>query len=179
MDVRGSPATAGRSARRKRVGMGCLGLLGTGALFALVAAGVFVATRHPKILEQLGETSKAMKRAESSPAAEELNRSMCTEALVFTMEDVARFSELLGKNIAAARDLRWLVSCRVRDATHAPGCDRVAHAFRAATTDRGKYLVVVSAGLLRGADRPVCSAAYDEDGKLIRRVREGASTTGD
>jgi hypothetical protein len=178
MDARGSPAAAGRGARWKRVGIGCLAMLGIGATLGLLAAGVFVVRRHPRILEELGETAKATKRAESSPASEELNRSLCTEALVFAMEDVDRFSHLLGKSVAEGKpagDLRWLVSCRVRDAGHAPGCDRVAHVFRQTTTERGKYLVVVSAGLVRGADRPLCSAAYDEDGKLMRRVRESGS----
>jgi len=61
----------------------------------------------------------------------------------------------------------------VRDASRAPGCDEVAKVYRGATTERAPFVVVVTAGHFRASGKPLCSTAYDEHGKPLRRPAGG------
>jgi hypothetical protein len=126
---------------------------------------------------ELGQASQEMmKRAAwSSPAAAELNRRLCSESLVMEMADVSRLQAIMEqkgteqkRTERAAPDFRWMVSCHVRDASRAPACDRVASTFRQVVPDPGKFVVVVSAGLFRGSGKPVCTVAYDANGRALR-----------
>ncbi|HET6984951.1 MAG TPA: hypothetical protein VFI53_22605, partial [Myxococcaceae bacterium] len=125
MDARGNPVAAGRSARWKRVGIGCLAVLGVGGILAFVAGALFVKTRYPWIFDVAKAGQDAVKRGKSNPAIKELNADLCSEALLFSAEEVGRFERFLGKQgsgEAKAPDahspppFQWILSCRVRDA---------------------------------------------------------------
>lgn len=186
MDARGNPAAARTSTRWKRVGIGCLAVLGLGGMLGLVAVGVFVKMRYPWIFDVAKAGQEAVKRGKSNPAIQELNAELCSEALLFSAEEVGRFERFLRKqgsgeakppDAHAPPPFQWILSCRVRDAARAPGCDRVAQTFHHASTDRGRFVVFVSAGLYVGAGKTLCIGLYDEDGKLVRHFRgdEGKS----
>lgn len=177
MDPRGTPAGAGPNAVWKRVGIIFLAAFGIGAI-ALMAAGFWVVKkRYPWVLE-LGRTSQEMtKRWASSPAAAELNRTVCDQSMVMPTEDITRLQGIMktkpGEKLPP--DFRWMVSCHVRDTSKAPDCDRVARTFRAAVPDHGKFLVFVTAGLFRTAAKPLCMVAYGADGKALRRSENAPS----
>lgn len=174
MDARGIPAPAGRSARWKRVGIGCLAVLGVTAIVGTVVGVLLLKKRYPQIFE-LGQASEEMmKRAASSPAVQELSRSLCSDALVLATDDVNRLQGILGKSSdQVPTQFRFIVSCHVRDASGAPGCDEVAKVYRRSTTERGAFVVVVTAGLFRKSGKAVCSTAYDEHGKPLRPAAGG------
>src|SRR5690242_20475687 len=153
MDARGNPAAAGTSARWKRVGIGCLAVLGIGGILGLVAAGVFVKLRYPWVFEAGKAGQEAMKRATTSPAVQALNDSLCSESMVLSMDDVAKFQGILGKS-SKAPSFRWLVTCHVRVASSAPGCDRVASAFHQVIHENGRFVVMVTTGLVRASGKP-------------------------
>jgi hypothetical protein len=174
MDARGAPASARQGGAWKKVGIGCLAVLGIGAIVGAVVVFLVVRKHYPWVFE-LGQASQEMvKRAVSSPAATELNRTLCTESWVMEMADFSRLQTLMErkgteqKRTTRLPDFRWMVSCHVRDASRAPGCDRVASTFRRLVPDPGKFMVVVTTGLFRGAGKSVCTAAYDADGRPIR-----------
>jgi len=169
MDARGSAAAPGRSTVWKRVGIGCLAVLGIGAIAAFVIVAIVVKQRYPWILEAGRAGQEMIRRSQGSPVTAELNRTLCLEAMVLSTEDLTRIQDLIGQKDTRVGAVRWMVSCRVRDAAHAPACDRVASAFRDLQPDPGKFVVVVTAGFFRGASRPVCSAAYDGSGSPLRR----------
>ena len=174
MDARGIPAPAARSARWKRVGIGCLAVLGVTAIIGTVVGALLLKRRYPQIFEMGQASQEMMKRASSSPAVQELNRSLCSEALVLATDDVNRLQGILGKGSdQIPTQFRFIVSCHVRDASAAPGCDEVARVYRRATTEAGRFVVVVTAGLFRASGKPVCSTAYDEHGKPLRRAAGG------
>jgi hypothetical protein len=180
MNARGNPAAAGPSARWKRVGVGCLAVLGVGGILGLVAAGVFVKTRYPWFFELGQAGQEAIKRGKSNPAVQELNRTLCGEALLFSAEEVSRFQRILKEKSsqdahAAPPPFRWVLSCRPRDAAHPPGCDRVAQAFHHASTEREPFVVVVATGLY-ASGKMLCTALYDEQGKPVRHVQESEGT---
>jgi hypothetical protein len=173
MDARGNPAAAGTSARWKRVGIGCLAVLGIGGILGLVAAGVFVKLRYPWIFEAGKAGQEAMKRATTSPAVQALNDSLCSESMVLSMDDVVRFQGILGKS-SKAPSFRWLVTCHVRVASSAPACDRVASAFHQAIHENGRFVVMVTAGLVRASGKPLCRETYDAEGRPVRRAHADA-----
>ena len=78
----------------------------------------------------------------------------------------------------AAPSVRWLLLCHVRDVARAPACDRVAQVFHQASTERGSFVVIVNAGLVVGSGKPTCSALYDAEGKLVRRVKQSPAPSG-
>ena len=180
MDARGSPAAAGRTAGWKRVGMGCLLVLGIGGMVGIVALGLLVKKRYAWIIELGRAGQAAVSRGKSSPAVQELNRTLCAEALLFSGEEATRFQRMMEQKPSEERasPFRWVLVCHVRGATGAPGCDRVAQVFHRAqaAADRGPFVVVVNAGLVVGSGKPTCTAAYDGEGKLVRRVRQDAAT---
>lgn len=158
--------------------MGCLVVLGIGGMVGLVALGLFVKKRYPWIFELGRAGQEAMARGKDSPAVQELNRTLCAETMLFSGEDVSRFQRILEHRTSEkqASPFRWLLMCHVRSATGAPGCDRVAQLFHEASTERGPFVVVVNAGLVVGSGKPTCSALYDADGKLVRRIRQSPAT---
>jgi hypothetical protein len=176
MDARGNPAAAGQSARWKRVGIGCLAVLGVGGILGLVAAGVFVKIRYPWVFEAGRAGQEAMKRATTSPAVQALNDSLCSESMVLSMDDVAKFQGILGKS-SRKPSYRWLVTCHVRVASSAPGCDRVARTFHQAIHESGGFMVVVTAGLLRASGKPVCRESYDADGRPLLAAHPDAGSS--
>jgi hypothetical protein len=152
--------------------MGCLAVLAIGGMSGLVALGLFVKKRYPWVLE-LGRASQAaVARGKDSPAVQELNRTLCAETLLFSGEEVSRFQQIREQKPSEgqASPFRWVLLCHVRVATGAPGCDRVAQVFHQASTERGPFLVVVNAGLVVGSGKPTCTALYDADAKLVRRI---------
>ena len=65
MDVRETPDAAARNARWKRVGIGCLAVLGIRGLLGIVVAGVWVKKRYPWVLELGLAGQEAVKRGKS------------------------------------------------------------------------------------------------------------------
>jgi len=180
MDARGSPAAARRSARWKRFGMGCLAVLAIGGMVGLVVLGLFVKRRYPWIFELGRAGQEAIARGKDSPAVQELSRTLCAETLLFSGEEVSRFQRIMEQKPAEgqASPFRWVLLCHVRAERGAPGCDRVAQVFHQASTERGPFVVVVNAGLVVGSGKPTCSALYDADGKLVRRIRQSPAPSG-
>ena len=178
MDARGTPAAAGTSARWKRVGIGCIAVLGVGGLLAFGAAAVFLKVRYPWVFEAGRVGQDAMTRARTGPAVQALNDSLCSESMVLATEDIAKLQGILGKS-SKVPSYRWLVTCHVRVASNAPGCDRVASTFHEAIHESGGFVVVVTAGLLRGSGKPVCKESYDADGKPLWRAHADAATSKD
>jgi hypothetical protein len=152
--------------------MGCLAVLAIGGMSGLVALGLFVKKRYPWVLELGRASHAAVARGKDSPAVQELNRTLCAETLLFSGEEVSRFQQIREQKPSEgqASPFRWVLLCHVRVATGAPGCDRVAQVFHQASTERGPFLVVVNAGLVVGSGKPTCTALYDADGKLVRRI---------
>jgi hypothetical protein len=160
--------------------MGCLAALAIGGMIGLVALGLFVKKRYPWIFELGRAGQQAIARGKDSPAVQELNRTLCAETLLFSGEEVSRFQHIMEQKPAEKRSspFRWVLLCHVRDAAGAPGCDRVAQVFQQASTERGPFLVVVNAGLVMGSGKPTCTALYDAEGKLVRRIRQSPATSG-
>jgi hypothetical protein len=175
MDARGTPAAAGGNAGWKRIGIAFLAVLGIGAITLGVVGVLVVKKRYPWVFELGRASQEMMKRSARSPATAELNRTLCSEAMVMQAEDVTRLQDLM-KQKQAPRippDFRWMVSCHVRDASKAPGCDRVARTFRTVVPDSGKFVVVVTSGLFRGSGKPVCAVAYGADGRPLHGGHQG------
>ena len=166
MDARGNPVAAGQSARWKRVGIGCLAVLGVGGILGVVAGALLMRARYPAVFQAVVERQEAVKRATTSPAAQALTDSLCSQAMVLPMDDVAKFRGIPGKS-ARRPSYRWLVTCHVRTASSAPRCDRVARTFHEAIHESGGFVVVVTAGLLLVSGKPVCRESYDADGKPL------------
>jgi hypothetical protein len=175
MDPRGTPAGAGGNAVWKRIGIIFLATFGIGAIVLMVVAFLVVKKRYPWVLELGRASQEMMKRSATSPATAELNRTLCSESMVMQTEDLTRLQQSMklkpGQRIPP--EFRWMVSCHVRDVGKAPECDRVARTFRTAVPDPGKFVVVVTAGLLRAAAKPVCAVAYDADGRAIQHRKDG------
>jgi hypothetical protein len=166
MDARGNPVAAGQSARWKRVGIGCLAVLGVGGILGLVAGVLLVRARFPAVFKVATEGQEVMQRATMSPAAKALTDSLCSQAMVLPMDDIAKLQGILGKS-SKPPAYRWLVTCHVRVASSAPGCDRVARTFHQAIHESGGFVVVVTAGLLRASGKPLCRESYDADGRPL------------
>src|SRR5215472_10381597 len=170
MDPRGTPA-AGRNAVWKRIGIIFLAVFGIGAIALIAVAFLVVKNKYPWVLELGRASQEMMKRSATSPATAELNRTLCSESMVMQTDDLTRLQDIMkmkrGGRIPP--EFRWMVNCFVRDASKAPDCDRVARTFRTVVPDSGKFLVVVTSGMLRSAAKPVCAVAYGADGQPIRK----------
>jgi hypothetical protein len=176
MDARGNRVAAGQSARWKRVGIGCLAVLGVGGILGLVAGVLFARARYPAFFRVATQGQEVMQRATTSPAAKALTDSLCSQAMVLPMDDIAKLAGGLGKKgpDSSALGYRWLVSCHVRVASSAPGCDDVASVFHQAIHENGGFRVTVTAGLIRASARPLCQETYDADGRHLRRSHADA-----
>ena len=169
MDPRGTPVAAGQKTVWKRIGIIFLAVVGIGAIGLMLVGFLVVRKRYPWILE-LGRASQEMvKRSATSPATAELNRTLCSETMVMQTADLTKLQDAM-KQKATTRmppELRWMVSCHVRDASKAPGCDQVARTFRSVVPDSGKFVVIVTAGLFRAGSKPLCAVTYRADGSPV------------
>ncbi|HEY1416816.1 MAG TPA: hypothetical protein VGF41_02890, partial [Myxococcaceae bacterium] len=179
MDARGNPAAAGQSARWKRVGVGCLAVLGVCGILGLVVGALVMRSRFPGIFQAAAKGQELMKGATTSPAAQALTDSLCSQAMVLPIDEMAKLAGGLGGKDRDVSKLgyRWLVNCHVRVASSAPGCDAVASAFHQAIHEKGGFVVMVTAGLVRGSAKPLCRQTYDADGRLVRRAHADAGAS--
>lgn len=176
MDARGNPVAAGQSARWKRVGIGCLAVLGVCGILGMVVGALVLKSRFPGIFQAAARGQDVMKRATTSPAAQALTDSLCSQAMVLPVDEMAKLASGFGGKDPDLSKLgfRWLVNCHVRVASSAPGCDDVARAFHRAIHERGGFRVTVTAGIIRGSARPLCKESYDADGRPVRQPHAGA-----
>src|SRR5262249_37136156 len=138
-----NPAPAGGSARWKRVGIGCLAVLGVGGILAFVAGALVMRERFPGIFQAAQTGQEIMRRATTSPAAQALTDSLCSQAMVMPMDEIAKLRGVAEEKGRVEKPLpyRWLVTCHVRVASSAPGCDRVASVFHQAIHENGRFVV--------------------------------------
>jgi hypothetical protein len=99
--------------------------------------------------------------------------------MVLPMDDLSKLVGSLEKKDRPLPSVgyRWLVDCHVRVASSAPACDDVANAFHQATHENGRFVVMVTAGLVRTSAKPLCRELYDDEGKRVRRAHADAGTS--